>query len=86
MLVGFGLVIYEYFYDGLGLTLMWLLIFAGAGALGLIGLVLTLREYIRNWYWHEIHKEHIIGGVVVLIILFLIMWHYGVLEWLGLSL
>ncbi|MCV0393644.1 MAG: hypothetical protein K5790_10220 [Nitrosopumilus sp.] len=79
--VGFGLVIGEYFYE-LGLDLMKLAISAGVGIIGLVTMMFTLREYMRNWYWHEVHKEHVIAGVVILIIIVIVAWHYGVIDWL----
>ena len=81
MLVGFGLIYLEYVGE-LGLQLMHLLILAGVGIGGLVGLLFTLREYMRNWYWHEVHKEHVIGGVVLFIIILIALWHYGMLDWL----
>jgi hypothetical protein len=79
--VGFGLVVGEYFYE-LGLDLLKLTISAVVGIIGLVAMLVTLKEYTKNWYWHEVHKEHMIAGLIIFIILVLVAWHYGLIDWL----
>ena len=80
--VGIGSVVLEYFYD-IGInSMITLLILGGIGILGVVLMSLVLREYIRNWYWHEVKKEHAIAFLVLILVIFLALWYYGWIDWL----
>lgn len=79
---GFGLIAIEYFYKFFNLSLMQLLISGIMGLLGFVGMIFTIREYMRNWYWHEVRKEHAIIGIILFVIALMVAWHYGVVDWL----
>lgn len=80
-IVGLGGVVLEYYYDvGLN-TALHLFAFGGIGVIGFILSVYIIRENMRNWYWHEVKKEHVIAFLVFILIMVGIAWHYGVFEW-----
>lgn len=81
MVTGFGLVYGEYVGE-LGLSLLHLAVLSIVGVIGLLILALALREFKRNWYWHEVGKWHGIIGLIIFIIIVIALWHYGILEWL----
>lgn len=78
---GFGLIGVDYYFEEISFPFHYIGIFVLVGMLGLILTIKVAKEVSRNWYWHELHMIHGIGILILILIVVIGLWYYGLLDW-----